>query len=48
MTDIGIKAMQCGFSQQGYYTTAEKRNKDAKESKGTHFSLGNHPRIGYS
>jgi len=32
----------------GTFDTAEKRQKDALENKRTHFTLGNHPRIGYS
>ena len=45
MTDRGVMATQHGYAMQGYFTTADKRNRDALESKATHFSLGNHPRI---
>ena len=45
MTDIGVIDNQRGYALPGYFTTSEKRDKDAKENKSTHFSLGNHPRI---
>lgn len=32
----------------GYYVNAEKRQKDARESKSTHFAMGQHPRINAS
>ena len=48
MTDRGIMDIQHGYAMQGYFVTAEKRQRDAWESKGTHFSMGNHPRINNS
>ena len=48
MTDRGIMEMQHGYAMQGYFVTHEKRQRDARESKGTHFSMGNHPRINAS
>jgi hypothetical protein len=48
MTDIGVMSNQRGFALPGYFTTAEKRNKDVKNSKSSHFTLGNHPRISTS
>jgi hypothetical protein len=47
MTDILIQN-QPFLKQQGFFTTHEKRTVDALESKKTHFSFGNHPRIAYS
>ncbi len=47
MTDIAIRS-NGGMPSQGFFTTADKRTRDALHAKGTHFSLGNHPRIAYS
>ena len=40
MTDRGVMDMQHGYAMQGYFVSADKRQRDAWESKGTHFSMG--------
>ena len=47
MTDIALRT-NGGQASVGFFTSSNKRNKDALEAKSTHFQLGNHPRIAYS
>jgi hypothetical protein len=47
MTDIQVRS-NGGQPQKGFFTTADKRTRDALHAKGTHFVLGAHPRIAYS
>jgi hypothetical protein len=47
MTDIAVRT-NGGLAQVGFFTTADKRQRDTLEAKRTHFTLGNHPRISQS
>ena len=48
MTDRGIIDMQHGCAMSGYFVSADKRVRDARENKSSHFAKGYHPRINTS